>query len=119
MTNKSEGGALSFLKKESIVAEPGYNRWKVPPASIAIHMCIGSVYAWSLFNAPLTRELGVVTSSADDWSLFHVVWKHQIEHSLHFLQLLTFEVHSPNYNNLHFLLWFQDKPHIGHEEKME
>ncbi|HBQ36472.1 MAG TPA: MFS transporter, partial [Rhodobacteraceae bacterium] len=74
MSSQSSGGALDFLKKENIIAAPGYNRWKVPPASIAIHMCIGSVYAWSLFNGPLTRQLGVVASSADDWSLASVVW---------------------------------------------
>jgi len=74
MSSQPNGGALSFLMKENIVAQPGYNRWKVPPASIAIHMCIGSVYAWSLFNPPLTRQLGVVASAADDWSLSSVVW---------------------------------------------
>ncbi|MEM1430394.1 MAG: OFA family MFS transporter [Pseudomonadota bacterium] len=68
------GGALGFLRKENIVAPEGYNRWRVPPASIAIHLCIGSVYAWSVFNPPLTRELGVVASSASDWSLSSVVW---------------------------------------------
>lgn len=73
MSNAS-GGAMAFLRKENIVAEPGFNRWRVPPASIAIHLCIGSVYAWSVFNPPLTRELGVVASSADDWSLSSVVW---------------------------------------------
>lgn len=67
-------GPLAFLHKSHIVAEPGYNRWRVPPASIAIHLCIGSVYAWSVFNLALTRELGVVSASADDWSLSSVVW---------------------------------------------
>ncbi|MEJ6393868.1 OFA family MFS transporter [Gymnodinialimonas sp. 2305UL16-5] len=67
-------GALGFLHKESIVAPEGYNRWRVPPASIAIHLCIGSVYAWSVFNPALTRELGVVSSSGGDWSLSSVVW---------------------------------------------
>ena len=67
-------GAFSFLMKDNIVAKPGFNRWKVPPASIAIHLCIGSVYAWSIFNPPLVRELGVVTSAAGDWSLASVVW---------------------------------------------
>ncbi|MEM7154068.1 MAG: OFA family MFS transporter [Myxococcota bacterium] len=67
-------GLLDALKKDRIVAEPGYNRWKVPPASISIHLCIGSVYAWSIFNPPLTRALGVVGSSADDWDLSAVVW---------------------------------------------
>ncbi|MBK1622123.1 OFA family MFS transporter [Afifella marina] len=62
------------LKKEHIVAGENFNRWKVPPASIAIHLCIGSVYAWSIFNPPLTREFGVVAASAGDWSLQSVVW---------------------------------------------
>lgn len=70
----SSGGIFSFLLKDRIVAKPGYNRWLVPPASIAIHLCIGSVYAWSIFNPPLTKELGVVTSAAGDWSLADVVW---------------------------------------------
>jgi MFS family permease len=57
------------LHKDHIVAAPGFNRWRVPPASIAIHLCIGSVYAWSIFNPPLTKVLGVVGSSAADWAL--------------------------------------------------
>ena len=73
MTTQTSGG-LSFLRKENIVAPEGYNRWRVPPASIAIHLCIGSVYAWSVFNPPLTREMGVVASSGADWSLSSVVW---------------------------------------------
>lgn len=72
MSNSSS--PFSFLMKERIVAKPGFNRWRVPPASIAIHLCIGSVYAWSIFNPPLTRQHGVVTSAADDWSLSSVVW---------------------------------------------
>ncbi|MCM2293384.1 OFA family MFS transporter [Allorhizobium sp. BGMRC 0089] len=62
------------LKKQHIVAEDGFNRWKVPPASIAIHLCIGSVYAWSIFNPPLTKEMGVVAASSSDWALQSVVW---------------------------------------------
>lgn len=63
-----------ILLKESIVAGPTFNRWFVPPASIAIHLCIGSVYAWSIFNPALQRELGVVGSAAGDWSLKNVIW---------------------------------------------
>jgi len=65
---------FSFLMKDRIVAPEGFNRWRVPPASIAIHMCIGSVYAWSIFNPALIKELGVVGSSADDWTLSSVIW---------------------------------------------
>ncbi|MEM8694153.1 MAG: OFA family MFS transporter [Pseudomonadota bacterium] len=72
--SNSAAGPLGFLRKENIVAPDGYSRWRVPPASIAIHLCIGSVYAWSVFNPPLTRELGVVASAANDWSLSSVVW---------------------------------------------
>jgi MFS family permease len=63
-----------FLSKERIIAPPNYNRWRVPVASVAIHLCIGSVYAWSIYNPSLTRVFGVVASSGDDWSLSEVVW---------------------------------------------
>jgi len=65
---------LEILSRERIIARPGFNRWKVPPASIAIHLCIGSVYAWSIYNPPLTRLFGVVTPASDDWSLQDVTW---------------------------------------------
>nr|NIV76424.1 MFS transporter [Gammaproteobacteria bacterium] len=64
----------SFFSKDRIVAPSGFNRWRVPPASIAIHLCIGSVYAWSIYNPPLTQVVGVVGSSASDWALADVVW---------------------------------------------
>ena len=54
------------LRKEHIVAGEDFNRLKVPPASIAIHLCIGSVYAWSIFNPALIKEIGVVTSALLD-----------------------------------------------------
>ena len=63
-----------ILSKERIIAPSDYNRWRVPVASVAIHLCIGSVYAWSIYNPPLTRVKGVVASAADDWSLSAVVW---------------------------------------------
>jgi MFS family permease len=63
-----------LLARERIIAPPGYNRWRVPVASVAIHLCIGSVYAWSIYNPPLTKVFGVVTSAADDWNLREVVW---------------------------------------------
>lgn len=65
---------LALFSKDRITAAPGYNRWKVPLASVSIHLCIGSVYAWSIFNPPLTRVLGVAGTAADDWTLNQVVW---------------------------------------------
>ncbi|MDA0831681.1 MAG: OFA family MFS transporter [Planctomycetota bacterium] len=62
-----------LLSKDRITAPPGFNRWRVPPASVAIHLCIGSVYAWSIFNPPLTMVRGVVASAGSDWTLEQVV----------------------------------------------
>jgi MFS family permease len=62
-----------LLSKERIVAGPGFNRWWVPPASVAIHLCIGSVYAWSIYNPALTKVFGVVASAPGDWSLGDVI----------------------------------------------
>lgn len=65
---------FDLLSKERIVAKEGFNRWLIAPAALGIHLCIGSVYAWSLFNPALIKRLGVVASAADDWSLKSVVW---------------------------------------------
>ena len=41
--------------KRSAVSESttAFNRWLIPVAAVAIHICIGSVYAWSTFNRPI------------------------------------------------------------------
>ena len=63
-----------LFSKQRIVAKEGFNRWLIAPAALGIHLCIGSVYAWSLFNPALIARVGVVTSAADDWTLKSVVW---------------------------------------------
>ena len=65
---------LDIFAKKHIVAKEGFNRWLIAPAALGIHLCIGSVYAWSLFNPALIKRVGVVTSAADDWTLKSVVW---------------------------------------------
>jgi len=70
----TESNFGKLLLKEQIVAKPEFSRWWVPVASVSIHLCIGSVYAWSIFNPALIKTIGVVTSSADDWALKEVVW---------------------------------------------
>ena len=47
----------SILSKEHIVAGPGFNRWKIVPAALGIHLCIGSVYAWSIYNPALIKRI--------------------------------------------------------------
>ncbi len=54
------------------IAPAGYNRWLVPPAALAIHLCIGQVYGISVFNLPLTKLLGVDKPAAADWKLTQV-----------------------------------------------
>ncbi len=56
-TGASENG--SFLSKERIIAAPGFNRWLVPPAALAIHLCIGMAYGFSVFWLPLSKALGI------------------------------------------------------------
>ena len=29
------------------------NRWRIPVGAVLVHICIGSVYAWSTFNRPI------------------------------------------------------------------
>src|SRR5579863_4029034 len=33
-----------------------FNRWLIPIAAVLVHICIGSVYAWSTFNRPIKAE---------------------------------------------------------------
>jgi MFS family permease len=65
---------LSFLDRERIVAPPGFSRWLVPPAALAIHLSIGQVYSFSVFNLPLSRLIGGTTSAPGDWSLSTLGW---------------------------------------------
>lgn len=59
------GDKVGFLARERTVAPPGWNRWLVPPAALAIHLSIGQAYAWSVFKTPLEKSLGITgTQSA-------------------------------------------------------
>lgn len=53
-----------FLDKERTVAKPGYNRWLVPPAALAIHLSIGMAYGFSVFWKPLEQAVGVTAPVA-------------------------------------------------------
>src|ERR1700755_3044366 len=45
----SSGAAAGVFDRERIIAKAGYNRWLVPPAALAIHLCIGMAYGFSVF----------------------------------------------------------------------
>jgi MFS family permease len=48
-----------LLSRERITAAPGFNRWLVPPAALAIHLSIGMAYGFSVFWLPLSRAIGI------------------------------------------------------------
>lgn len=74
MKEPPKGGWLRrYLHEEKSVASPGYNRWLMVPPAVATHICLGSVYTWSIMNGPLTKEVGVIASASDDWALQSVV----------------------------------------------
>ena len=62
-----QGGADSggsWLDKSATIAKPGFNRWLVPPAALAIHLCIGMAYGFSVFWKPLGGVIGLAAGSA-------------------------------------------------------
>jgi MFS family permease len=58
---------MSLLDKERTIARPGYNRWLVPPAALAIHLSIGMAYGFSVFWMPLEHAIGISKTVACDW----------------------------------------------------
>jgi MFS family permease len=50
---------FDLLAKERTIAGPGFNRWLVPPAALAIHLCIGMAYGFSVFWLPLSQSIGI------------------------------------------------------------
>jgi MFS family permease len=53
----------SILSRERIIARPGFNRWLVPPAALAIHLCIGMAYGFSVFWLPLSQAVGIAAGA--------------------------------------------------------
>ena len=41
-----------------LLAPPNYNRWLIPPAALSIHLCIGQVYATSVYKNSLIAHFG-------------------------------------------------------------
>ncbi len=63
-----------LLSKDRIIAAPNFNRWLIPPCALATHLCIGQAYALSVFNLPLTKQLGITESLPGDWKLTELGW---------------------------------------------
>jgi MFS family permease len=78
-----------FFDRDRIIAAPGYNRWLVPPCALAIHLCIGMAYGFSVFWLPLHRAVGLtkplecpadlgffqlITTTTCDWKISMMGW---------------------------------------------
>jgi MFS family permease len=68
----------NFLDKRHTLAAPGYSRWLIPPAALCVHLCIGQAYAFSVFNLPMTKLVGIGQSAPDDWKLTDLGWIYSI-----------------------------------------
>jgi MFS family permease len=82
--------ATSFFDRESTIAPPGYNRFLVPPAALAVHLSIGQAYAFSTFNLPMTKLLGITASAPGDWNLKELGWVFSIAIAILGLSAATF-----------------------------
>src|SRR5687768_14985956 len=78
----AEGAAthhqIGLLDKERTIAAPGFNRWLVPPAALAIHLSIGMAYGFSVFWLPLSRAIGITHSTPDDWKVSTLGWMYTL-----------------------------------------
>jgi MFS family permease len=68
------GQSYGLLSRGRIIARPGFSRWMVPPAALCVHLCIGQAYAFSVFNLPMTKLIGITQSTPDDWKLTDLGW---------------------------------------------
>ena len=64
----------AFLHRDNTIAPPGFNRWRVPPAALAIHLCIGQAYAFSVFSLPLSKSIGLTAAAPNDWKVSTIGW---------------------------------------------
>src|SRR5579859_6963432 len=88
MTATTAPVSAGWLDRNSTIARPGFNRWLVPPAALAIHLCIGMAYGLSVFWLPLSRAIGIqkpvacqgmgffdaLTTTACDWRVSDVTY---------------------------------------------
>ena len=56
------GDGTGWLDKERTIAGPGFSRWLAPPAALAVHLCIGMAYGFSVFWLPLSRAVGLTVA---------------------------------------------------------
>eukprot|EP00468_Gymnochlora_sp_CCMP2014_P008240 CAMPEP_0167761180 /NCGR_PEP_ID=MMETSP0110_2-20121227/12022_1 /TAXON_ID=629695 /ORGANISM="Gymnochlora sp., Strain CCMP2014" /LENGTH=632 /DNA_ID=CAMNT_0007647821 /DNA_START=66 /DNA_END=1964 /DNA_ORIENTATION=+ len=72
--SKSVLQRLKLSSPEDIVEkDPSYSKWRQTPYSVGVQLSLGSIYAFSVFNAPLSTALGVVAPAAADWTISQIL----------------------------------------------
>ncbi|WP_182084009.1 OFA family MFS transporter [Aureimonas sp. ME7] len=83
---------VGFLDRENTVAKAGFNRWLIPPCALAIHLCIGMAYGFSVFWLPLSRAIGIsqpvacegmtlataLFTTTCDWRVSDLLWMYTL-----------------------------------------
>jgi MFS family permease len=84
---------VGLLDRSRIVATPDFNRWLVPPAALAIHLCIGMAYGFSVFWLPLSHAIGIsrsvpcppnqsilesLVATSCDWKISELGWMYTL-----------------------------------------
>lgn len=83
--------SASWLSKERTIAAPGFNRWLVPPSALAIHLCIGMAYGFSVFWLPLSKLMqtaGTGAACGKDVSFFDQLFTTQCDWTVTTLGLM-------------------------------
>ncbi len=65
-----EGAASGLLSRGRTIAGPRFNRWLVPPAALAIHLCIGMAYGFSVFWLPMSKLVPGAPSCEESLGFF-------------------------------------------------
>ena len=83
---------VGFFDREKTVAGPNFNRWLAPTAALAIHLCIGMAYGFSVFWLPMSNLIAntdptvctdisfiqALTTTSCNWSVSHVTYTFSI-----------------------------------------
>src|ERR1035438_8483622 len=84
---------IGLLDRRRIIARSNFNRWLLPPAALAIHLCIGMAYGFSVFWLPLSKAIGIkaalacpkdvgfigqLTAASCDWQISTLGWMYTL-----------------------------------------
>ncbi|WP_353980751.1 OFA family MFS transporter [Salinicola endophyticus] len=69
----SGSAGAGFFSRERTIAGPNFNRWLVPTAALAIHLCIGMAYGFSVFWLPMSQQIADAPASCSNLGLLQAL----------------------------------------------